>query len=251
MFTSIQGQHVYFSYPAGTYQFRGGVILLGGTGGYVNGKTTDIHDKPERMEFVRELNEQGYVVGYSNAYNRNWGSKKAMKAISNLYEMMERRFHILNPVHLIGISMGSILGLQLTMKKRIPVETLTLIKPVMDLPTHRNYILKLEKKDRIGKELSKAYDLPVSKVNDFLESYELDHESFSNIPCQIYCGEDDEIAPLKNNIEPFSKISSDSNLPTRFTIVEEAKHTDDERFFQHSEQMIRFLTSYENITTAF
>ncbi|WLR51337.1 alpha/beta hydrolase [Bacillus tianshenii] len=231
--------------PAKNKPQRGGVVLLGGTGGFVNKGKTDLHKKAERMKFVEELNEQGYIVGYSNAYNRNWGSSKAVSAIRDLYKMMKEHFHVRLPIHVVGISMGSILGLRLAIKKAIPIATLTLIKPVMDLAAHRKYILQLEKEDRIGEELSKAYEMPVKKIDDYLHDWELKTDSFPDIPCQVYCGEKDRLAPLHNNMLPFAKISMESNQPTQLTVVEKAAHKDDYRFFKFKEDMIAFLKQYE------
>lgn len=214
---------------------KNGIILLGDEEAFVTEQTTDIHKNKFRYNLIQKLTKEGYYVTYSNNYNKNYGSFKACNNIVNLHYSMTEDLLLKESVHLIGIGLGSFLGLKLSILNYFPIRSLTFVKPILDIYKHRVHIFEKERYDKIGEEMNVIY----SKNDiDFFETY---HSTLKNknvkTPTQIFYAECDEHTPMKNNLHLEKHF-----INTSKNIIKDANHLEEEKIL--SEDNILKITKF-------
>lgn len=103
-FVVINGQRAYIGQPMKPNGY--GVIFVGGSSAFVSKNGSDWHENPYKKRLFDALLEEGYTIGYSHAHGANYGSDKALQAITDLQAYMVKTTGIHPTVHLFAISMG-------------------------------------------------------------------------------------------------------------------------------------------------
>ncbi|BAU28572.1 alpha-beta hydrolase superfamily lysophospholipase [Aneurinibacillus soli] len=243
IFSKINGNHSVIMRPEVPNGY--GIIIAGGSTGYVSENSSDFHEIDEKRELLQHLIEQGYTIGYCNHANKkHWGNPEAIKNMQGLHHVLVEQCNINPYVHVLGVSMGGVTCLNILASNDIPIMSTVLINPVLDLSSHRSYITKKEGIDRIGYEIAEAYNIPHNQVDAWFENDTiLDKELFS-CPCLVTHGDGDRAVRWQNNALVFTKLSLNCHLQVQLHIVKNAGHNDPKllgdytrirEFFQQSE----------------
>jgi hypothetical protein len=149
-----------------------GVLIVGDMNHYVDSKTSSWIQQPDRYHLIEQLRNYGYTIFYSNLFERNWGSGKAVFHLSRLYHYIMKR-EILNPkIHLLCEGMGALAGLKWAEKMENSIRSVSLINPCIDLQTH--ILNEKEKKlfyKRLQRELSVAYEVEQREVENIIHNF--------------------------------------------------------------------------------
>lgn len=238
LFIELNGQMNYIGVPEKPNGY--GILILGGENTYVKNGEKDFDKNEHITKLVNDLIDKGYIIGYSNSHNKSWGSPLAKQDILYLQTYMSEQFHLNPSFHVIGISMGGILALDLLTDDAFDMKTMVLYKPIMDLKRHREYILNIKKIDEIGEELSTAYHLNIHSIDNLLESSNILKKKFKFIPIKVMHGKVDTIIPYENNKAILTKMYRECKR-VKLNIIPFTNHNDDNLLFNNISNLISFL----------
>lgn len=163
-----------------------GILIIGDERHFVDEKSSFWVQNEGKKAFIRDLNEAGYTVFYSNLYGRNWGSENAVKLARRLYQYIIRTEIINHKIHLIAEGMGALVAMKLIEEMEGGIRSAVLLNPVLSLQAH----LEQEKEHvffykRLLKEISRSYEVESGQVIDHLNEREDAFLSNPYLPLKI------------------------------------------------------------------
>ncbi len=220
-----------------------GILIIGDERHFVDRNTSFWLQNEGKKLQINNLREAGYTIFYSNLYGKNWGSDKACRLASRLYEYVIRMEILNEKVHIIAEGMGALVALKLLQDMNSSIRSIFLINPIFSLKYH----LELEKDrkffyKRLIRELELSHEI---KYQEFLKKLEdLDEYSCLNstVPMKvIHVLSDNRSYKQSQFLKELSVKWEDAKRPYSVCyMVPEKKQ-------QLSKQMIQFFKLHEDI----
>ncbi|MGE6260213.1 hydrolase [Heyndrickxia sporothermodurans] len=112
------------------------IFIIGDQQHYVNEKSSFWIDNAGRAKTIEKLTESGYLVYYSNLFEKNWGNLQSVKYSYTLYQLLMRREILNDKIHIFAEGMGSLVAAQLIPLLENHVRSVVLFAPCISLEKH-------------------------------------------------------------------------------------------------------------------
>ncbi|RXI98265.1 alpha/beta hydrolase [Anaerobacillus alkaliphilus] len=218
------------------------VFIIGDVNNYVQSNTSSWHQRPDQVEFIKELKKAGYTVVSSNLFGRNWGSEEACYYLQRLYEEVMKKEILNRKVHIIAEGMGALVAAKLVPNLLGVFRSVVMINPCLNLKDyfHREKNNKLFYK-RFLKELKKAYQLDIDMLELTISSMDISHYKAMTVPTKIFHCMNATPFSLQDHVRPYEQLCNTTNT----TIVDVSIFLKSKPFSELARPTIQFLKNHE------
>ncbi|MGE8205205.1 hydrolase [Heyndrickxia sp. NPDC080065] len=211
------------------------IFFIGDQQHYVNENTSFWVDNKGRAKMIDQLSKAGYLVYYSNLYEKNWGNHQSVEHSHNLYHLIMRKEILNKKIHIFAEGMGSLTAAQLIPLLKENIRSVVLFTPCISLDSHiqqeknRKFYYK-----KLMKEIKIAFN---NNVPDLGTKRPL--EEMKQPLCLIQVIDQNRYKSQKQIIDELFQIRKENNLPVEnyYILLENRLYI--------TEKMIRFLRSTE------
>jgi len=151
------------------------VLYLGDSGHYVEDNQAFWLEHPERSKFIHYLLDQGYTLFTSHLYGNDWGSKKSVHLLNQLYEHVRRQVTVNPYIHVVAEGMGALTALHWQEKHNMAFRSMTFFTPCLSLKAlyEQEQMNQLYFK-RFKKELAQSYEIDENHIDqEIIKDYQM------------------------------------------------------------------------------
>ncbi|MBP3038837.1 hydrolase [Bacillaceae bacterium Marseille-Q3522] len=149
-----------------------GILIIGDERHFVEKKNSYWTQNKGKLNLLRKWQSEGYTIFYSNLYQKNWGSDKAVYMAKRLYDHIVRHEIINNKIHLIAEGMGALVAIKLIRAMKGQIRSVLFLNPIFSL---KNYLEQMKEETffhkKLRKEISRSYEIEEQEVEKHIKDY--------------------------------------------------------------------------------